>query len=119
MTAPQVVQAVARCARGEGAFGLRFESGDGLVWHATAAFSLPGAEAQRAADRATDIDGRFQIGRQYSGCPICGNKSFARCGCGKLACWDGETRLFRCPWCGNAGQLAGEMSRLSRGTIRW
>jgi len=49
------------------------------------------------------VDGDFQIGDEYGGCPGCGQPSFFRCSCGNLSCFVGGAAAYRCAWCGEQG----------------
>lgn len=60
----------------------------------------------------TDLSGGFGTHPEYAGCTSCKAPSFVRCGCGELGCWDGESRMFHCPWCGQSGALSGYITDL-------
>lgn len=49
-------------------------------------------------------------------CPHCGARSFVRCGCGQLGCWDGVTKVYRCAWCRTTGRIEGPITSLD--TVR-
>jgi hypothetical protein len=59
-----------------------------------------------------EITGEFAVDPAFPGCPHCRSKSFCRCGCGKVGCWNGEVVTFTCPWCGASGRLGGTVDRL-------
>jgi hypothetical protein len=69
--------------------------------------SIPAADTWSAA-------GAFYPDHDYAGCPSCGATGFVRCGgCANLACWNTESPLFRCPTCGRAGRVEGEIDSVS------
>ncbi len=51
-----------------------------------------------------------KTGPRYN-CPWCGNDSYVKCGkCGKLTCYESETKKFLCAHCGNSGEVSGSIS---------
>lgn len=66
----------------------------------------PGTEIPAADGPRGAVQGVFEVGDEFRGCPSCGNTGIVRCGrCGHLTCWDG-TDSFHCPTCGNVGHVA-------------
>ena len=59
-----------------------------------------------AAPGHLNVDGDFQIGSEYGGCPGCGLPSFFRCSCGNLMCFAGGTGAYACAWCGEQGNAS-------------
>jgi len=59
-----------------------------------------------AAPGHLNVDGDFQIGAEYGGCPGCGLPSFFRCSCGNLMCFAGGTGAYACAWCGEKGDAS-------------
>lgn len=117
MRVRNIVIVMARCCRGAQGFGLRFERRSDIQWLATWAFPVRIGLAEREGYDRSQISGAIQTASTYPGCPHCGNRSFFRCGaCGKVACWDGESRSVTCPWCGNGGELSGMIKSLEGGT---
>jgi transcription elongation factor Elf1 len=105
---------VARCSRNSGGFGIRFERSGETRWYATWAFALKETAAKREGYDRSEISGVIQLYPSYPGCPHCANSQIVRCGhCGKVSCWDGETRLVTCPWCGNRAEIAGAITSLT------
>jgi hypothetical protein len=109
----QVVIVLGRCSRTRHPFGIRFEDKGAGNWVADWAFSVKEKSAHREGYDRGEIHGSFGFDPAFPGCPSCRAHSFYRCGCGKVACWDGETRMVHCPWCGMTGTLSGTIDRLA------
>jgi hypothetical protein len=63
---------------------------------ATWAFALKESAAKREGYDRSEIRGTIQLDLSYAGCPHCAKSAVVRCGsCGKVSCWNGETRLER------------------------
>jgi hypothetical protein len=113
MTARNIVIVLGRCNRHGRGFGMRLERPGADQWVATWAFPIKDAAAKREGYERAEVSGSFCVGPSFPGCPHCSAASFFRCnGCGKLACWDGESRQITCPWCGHSGALGGEITSL-------
>lgn len=104
---------VARCSNSRGLYGIRFEQREPRVWVFDWAFAIKAGTAQREGYDQTTIEGRFEIGEHYPGCPHCGAPSIFRCGCGRVNCWDGHRREVTCAWCGQTGTLSGAIESLT------
>lgn len=52
------------------------------------------------------LPGVLLQGEEYPSCPHCGAKGFFYCSCGKLNCWNSESRIATCNWCGATGELS-------------
>jgi predicted RNA-binding Zn-ribbon protein involved in translation (DUF1610 family) len=64
----------------------------------------PGACPQGEAGQ--EHHGSFAIASGYAGCPSCGASRLVQCGrCARLTCWDPSWEIYRCPHCGNSGQV--------------
>lgn len=113
-----IVIVTGRCARAKQGFGIRFEGKGRSQWAATWAFPIKEAAARREGYDKTRIDGEFVTDPGFPGCPHCKANAFFLCGCGKLACWDGETRTVTCPWCNQRGELSGTITSLTAGGDR-
>jgi hypothetical protein len=96
-----IVYVMARCARHLSGYGLRFEQARVGLWLATSSFAMSDVVAEREGHHHTQIRGAFELASTFPGCPHCGARSFFRCLCGKVACWDGVSKLVTCPTCGN------------------
>jgi hypothetical protein len=108
-----VVIVMARCRQSRQPFGLRFEEKQPGHWLADWAFPLKETSARREGYDRSEIRGAFGFDTGFPGCPSCRAHSIFRCGCGKVACWDGEQQVVTCPWCGNTARLEGTIDRLS------
>lgn len=108
-----VVIVLGRC-RSQGAlFGIRFEECGHCHWIGDWAFAIRERTAKRERYDSGEIAGSFEFSPVYPGCPDCGSKCLFRCSCGKVACWDGESRQVKCPWCKQMGLLEGSVDHLS------
>lgn len=113
-----VVIVVARCSRGQGSFGIRFEERAPGEWVGDWAFAMKEASAKREGYDRGEIGGDLAFDAGYPGCPHCRAVSIFKCGCGKVACWDGETRRVTCPWCRSTGEMRGQIESLGAETDR-
>jgi hypothetical protein len=104
-----------RCRRHRLLFGIRFEEKNRERWVADWAFPIKEQAARRERFDATDIVGSFVLTEAYPGCPGCRAFNVFRCSCGKVACWDNETKRVTCPWCNQSGMLDGVVDRLAAG----
>ena len=114
MTPRNIVIVAARCGQTAKGFGVRFERSGEVRWSATWAFALNERAASREGYDRSEISGTIELGPSYPGCPHCAKSAIVRCGtCGKVSCWNGETRVVTCPWCKNRAELAGAITKLS------
>ena len=109
---------MARCAINRQGYGIRLEEKSKNYWEADWAFTLKEKAAAIEGYEGSTISGTFCFAAEYPGCPHCGSRSIFKCGCGKVACWNGEIRQVTCPWCGNTAELAGEIKTLSADSDR-
>jgi len=117
-TTRNIVIAIGRCSRSKQGLGIRFERRGEDQWQATWSFAIKETIAKREGYAKTQMTGSFSVAESFPGCPHCSAPSFYRCGCGKLACWNGESRTVTCPWCGQTGELSGAITSLDGGTDR-
>lgn len=115
MPLSNVVIVLARCRRTGHSFGIRVEEKFPGQWKADWAFPIKENVARKEGYGRSEIRGSFSLDDAYPGCPHCTAKPFARCGCGKVACWDGESQTITCPWCGSRGTISGQIDRLTGG----
>ena len=129
---PNVVIVMARCRQTKEYYGIRFEENRSIerypkhdfgiepnqLWVADWAFEIKKESADREGYAKTEISGSFSIAPAYPGCPSCHGRSIFKCGCGKVACWDGKSQMVTCPYCGMTGLLSGQIDRLSSGGDR-
>ena len=107
----KVAIVVARCCRTRAEFGMRYERFES-TWVADWAFLLKPGTAKREGYENTQLNGTFQFGNNYPGCPAGKSPSAFVCECGKLGCWDGEASVVTCPWCDRKLTLGGEVQSL-------
>jgi hypothetical protein len=102
----EVAIVIGRCSRVENFFGIRFVAQATGLWVAVWAFDiLEEEEAKRERYGESKIEGTFGFDPDYPGCPYCSAGSIAKCGCGKINCWNGLRKTFLCAWCGSRGKL--------------
>ena len=118
MTTRNIVIVTARCSQTKGCCGIRFERRTRDQWMATWSFAIKEPVAQREGYETAHMVGRFGLEDSFPGCPHCAARTFFRCDCGKLGCWNGESRSVTCPWCGQKRELRGEVTSLTGGTDR-
>lgn len=76
---------------------------------------LRDAPARAGIAKPDDMQGAFEVAATYTGCPSCGGRSFVRCGaCAQSSCFGQDGGYFTCPWCSNAGPIAGQITSLRR-----
>lgn len=109
---------MSRCSGSKEGFGIRIERNSIKQWILTWAFAIKESIGKREGYGKSSISGPFVLAPTYSGCPHCQACSIFLCGCGKVACWNGERRSVTCPWCGLGGELSGEIKSLDAGTDR-
>lgn len=115
---PNVVIVLARCRHNRQGFGIRFEEKSRGQWTADWAFAVKETAARREGYDQGEIAGEFEVDPAYPGCPHCEAKLLLKCGCGKVACWNGEDHRVTCPWCGRAGEVRGIAESLQAGSDR-
>lgn len=113
-----VVVVHARCSRTRKGFGIRYEEVSPLRWVATWAFPITETRAKREGYDQEVIEGSFENGKDYLGCPSCWSPGFVKCSCGKIGCWNGESMTYTCPSCNTTGQLGGSVDSLTSGGDR-
>lgn len=97
--------ALAKCREGRKAFGVRLEKIEN-GWKYDWAFKLNEDRAKKEGYGDTKIVGNIYADPNYPGCPYCKSNSFIVCGgCGKLNCFNDETKSFTCGWCGMTGEI--------------
>lgn len=96
---------MATCRKGNGVFGIRAEKIK-RDWHFTWAFPVSEQSAKREGYDSTTVKGNIIVDDEYPGCPYCSSKSFVQCGgCKKISCWDFADSIFKCPICGDQGEV--------------
>lgn len=94
----------AKCNRNGKLFGIRTEKKN-KGWTFTWAFPMsPESIVSEGYDK-TIINDSIETDSSYPGCPYCKSKSFVRCGCGKINCYDGESAQIICKFCGEKGTV--------------
>ena len=116
MSTRGVAVVLGRCAKRLASYGMRMERQSQSTWIATWAFPIREAIAKREGYDRVQLNGSFQTGKEFPGCPHCEAKGFFRCGsCGAIACWDAESIGVTCPTCHTAGELSGEITQIAAG----
>lgn len=110
---PNVAVILARCRRYRHGYGIRIEEYDRGTWIGDWAFAVRDDVARRERYDNSVIEGHFSFSDSYPGCPHCGDTFAFLCGCGRSACWDDQTRIVTCPWCGVRGEVAGHVTRIA------
>jgi len=96
---------MATCYQSKKTFGIRSEKTNG-TWHFTWAFSMDKSVAKREGYDSTTVKGSIVIDSDYPGCPYCKSGGFVQCGnCQNMVCWDNKNTQFKCPDCGNQGEV--------------
>ena len=98
------VIALSKCAQTKKVYGIRFER-TRCDWKYTWTFPIQEKAALHEEYDKTTITGALIQGEEYPGCPYCGAKGFFYCSCGKLNCWNGDSSIATCRWCGATGKL--------------
>ncbi len=107
-----------RCSNRRSLFGVRIEEKGRNQWFTDWAFPINEKTAKKEKYGEQVVTGSFQTDESYPGCPFCGSRSFFLCGCGKLACWDGDKNGVKCPWCNNEGRIEGAVTSLKSSSDR-
>ncbi|HEY9605898.1 MAG TPA: TerY-C metal binding domain-containing protein [Allocoleopsis sp.] len=118
MTSPKIVIVLTKCSFAKQSFGIRFEEKLSGQWVADWAFAIKESAAKREGYDRSKVAGTFGFDSAYPGCPFCKASGIFKCGCGKVACWDGEHRTVTCPWCGATSTITGQIESLSAGRDR-
>jgi hypothetical protein len=118
MTTRNIVIVMGRCSSSKRGFGIRFERKAADRWIATWSFGIKDSIAKKEGYEKTEMNGSFSFDDAFPGCPHCSAHGFFRCSCGRLACWNGESRVVTCPWCEQGGELSGEITSLDGGGDR-
>ena len=96
---------MATCQKSKNTFGIRAEKISN-AWHFTWAFPMSKKAASREGYDSTTVNGQVLVDSEYPGCPDCNGHGFIHChACSKVVCWDGKTPNFKCPVCGNQGEI--------------
>jgi hypothetical protein len=74
-------------------------------WNLAELHLRDGSDIAQAEEDPERLGGNFDVAREFTGCPECGNRSFVRCDCGELSCWPGGTGHFDCDACGKGGEV--------------
>lgn len=90
---------VARCSRTGQFFAICFNEISSGAWRAVRSFTLEDKASQKESSDSMAISGSIDVGSSYPGCPYCKAKSFFRCSCGKINCWEGINQYGYCQWC--------------------
>ena len=115
---PNVRVVLARCARDKSVFGVRVEETSPGQWFATWAFATRESVGKNEGYDRASIAGAFGFDPSYPGCPCCHSKVLVQCACGKVSCWQGETDVVTCAWCGVKGKVEGVAQQVSVGIDR-
>jgi hypothetical protein len=110
-----VVIVLGRCRTSRQMFGMRYEEQSRGVWAADWAFPVKEQTAKRERFDRSEIRGKLEFAKEYPGCPSCGSAGAFKCSCGKVGCWDTESKRVKCPWCNDSITLDGVVDRLSAG----
>lgn len=95
---------LARCTKTKKLYGMRVEK-RGNDWVRTWAFPIDEQKAKNEGFEGNKVSGSMNAVDDYPGCPHCGQISFVHCCCGKISCWNGESKNHTCPWCGEASEV--------------
>jgi hypothetical protein len=118
MKTRDIVIVIGRCSQSKQCFGIRFERRTGSEWAGTWAFGIKDKVAKREGYEKARIDGQFSFDSEFPGCPHCSTHAFYLCSCGQVACMNDENRQITCPWCGQRGEVGGEVTSLDGGGDR-
>ncbi len=104
-----------RCEKKKSLFGIRVEETRSRVWEMNWAFAISETRARGERYGEAKIQGSFEFGEGYPGCPYCGSGGIFTCGkCGETNCWDGAERVT-CANCGHSANIGGSISELKTG----
>lgn len=107
-----VVIVLAKCRNSRQIFGIRIEEKSSSHWLADWAFPIQDKKAAKEGYGQSEVRGSFRLDPAYPGCPHCHAPGFFKCSCGKVACWDGATRMVACPWCSSNVELSGTIDKI-------
>ena len=102
---------LAKCQCSKDLYGMRIEKRNN-DWVRTWAFKISEEKARREGYKKTRISGSMMETPEYPGCPYCGSRSFVKCSCGNLFCWDGRASIVVCPWYGYKGEVGAPVDRM-------
>ena len=101
----------ARCEKCGKDFHIRYDLAADNRWVMTYGLKeLPRGSHSNNSDSSVDIS-NSRTGPQYK-CPWCGSKSYVRCGCGKITCYDGSGHS-KCAYCGSYGEVRGGLTSVN------
>jgi hypothetical protein len=80
--------------------GIRLEEKSRKNWVADWAFKVKESIASKEGYDRARVDGQFEFGNDFPGCPYCESHSFVLCDCQNLLCYEASDRKFKCPKCG-------------------
>lgn len=73
----------------------------------TWAFRLSEGSLKREGFDKNKVKGNVIMSEKFPGCPYCGRKNWVQCGaCGKFVCAADDIKYFKCPACGNEGEVS-------------
>lgn len=104
-TTVEAVIALCKCLEGKHTYAVRFEKQHNNSWSYNWAFTIKEKTARHEGYDATIVSGNIKPSEEYPGCPYCKTNSFIVCDCGKLTCNNGNYKRFKCPWCGQEGEI--------------
>jgi len=96
--APEAKILLSKCCKHNKIFGIRVEKREN-DWIRTWAFRISESSAAREGFDRTKITGSLQASSEFPGCPHCGAHGLFLCACGKISCFDGESKSVLCYWC--------------------
>ena len=104
-----------RCGQNKSVFGIRVEEKRHRVWEMNWAFALSEKRARGERYGENKVQGSFEFGDDYPGCPYCGNTGIFTCGgCKEVTCWDGSKKVT-CAHCNRTIEIGGRISELKTG----
>jgi hypothetical protein len=111
---PQAVIVTLRCSKTNRVSGIRFAELAPHNWAATWAFAIDETRLKKEGYDRGQIAGTIKRSETYPGCPHCHSRGILKCGkCGKVMCWDGETKYIACAWCGTNCEISGLIDKLA------
>lgn len=97
----------AKCNKTGKLFGIRTEKRN-TGWAFTWAFPMTQENAANEGYDKTIINDSIDTDSSYPGCPYCKTKGFIQCDCGKIMCFDNESKQVTCRFCGNTGTVVSD-----------
>ena len=106
---------IIRCEKDEQLVGLRWEDRGRDNWWLTWTFPMPESQSGGGGDAAAGgtMTGSFEFDPGIRICARCGNDAVFLCSCGHWTCWSGADPTVTCAWCGEVGQVGGDVDRIS------